>query len=123
MKKIVFILSVVVLAGCYNDNKEDLYLVSSTGGNTCDTSNVTFKSTILPIFTQSCATSGCHDALTKSNGYDLSNYDGAKASSARLVGAVKHLSGYWAMPKGGNKLEDCKIAQIEKWVNMGSPNN
>lgn len=122
MKRLVIVLSMAVFAGCYNDKKDALY---PTGVTTCDTSNVSYASTIQPIFTQYCATSGCHDAATKQNGYDFSNYDGAVLSidPNKLIPVITHASGYSAMPKDMAKLSDCNIAKITAWVNRGALNN
>ena len=38
-----------------------------------------------------------------------------------FLNAVKH-TGLYPMPKGGNKLSDCKIKQIEKWIDNNYPN-
>ena len=35
---------------------------------------ICFERDILPIFNSKCAMSGCHDAGTAAEGYDLSNY-------------------------------------------------
>jgi hypothetical protein len=44
------------------------------------------------------------------------------ADNGRLMGSIKQLTGYSAMPVGG-KLADCEITQIQKWVNAGKLNN
>lgn len=109
-------------AGCYNDNLEDMY--PGTGGN-CGLDSVTFSATIQPIMNQSCAVAGCHDAGTAMAGVNLSNYAGVQASanSGRLIGTINHSSGFSPMPKNGDKLDDCKLSQIQKWVSDGAPNN
>ena len=68
---------------------------------------------------------GCHNAATQSGGLILENYDGLRvvATNGRLLGALKRLPGFSPMPKGGNKLSDCEINIVEKWVNAGAPNN
>ncbi|RYD57334.1 MAG: hypothetical protein EOP56_08475 [Sphingobacteriales bacterium] len=127
MKKLMLILSVACLAGCYSDSKEELAITPTQGpsGSGCDTANVTFAAKVKPILTASCATAGCHNATTKAKNYDLSTYDGAKASvnEGRLLGAIKHATGFQPMPQGGNKLDDCSIAIVEKWVNLGAKND
>lgn len=121
-KTFLLALTVVGLAGCYNDNKEDL-TPTTPPVTTCDVTDVSFSSTIQPIFRESCATSGCHNSTSKAGTYDLSNHAGAKAASSRIAGAINHLSGYSQMPQGAGKLSDCKIDQIESWLNAGAPNN
>ena len=83
-----------------------------------------YTADIKSIFDASCALSGCHDAGTKEQGYDLSNYAGAKAASSKaaLLGSIEHLSGYDAMPKGSGKLSDDKIKKISCWLDNGAPN-
>lgn len=124
MKKLLILLGVVVLAGCYNDKYDELYPQTTTGGGTtCDTSNVTFSQTIKPILDSKCAISGCHDAATLAGGYNFTTYSGVNAAKSRLVGAITWQSGYSQMPKGMNKLDDCSIVKVTKWVNDGAKDN
>lgn len=129
MKKYIIPLSIVLFASCYNDKEDQLYPSPTTGGpgggsgGGCDTMGMTYTTNIKPIFDQSCALAGCHDASTKSSGWDLSSYSGAAATAngGRLLGSIMHQSGFSTMPKGMNKLDDCKISQIKAWVNAGAP--
>ena len=121
MKRIVTVMCLIALAGCYNDKEDQLYPKGATGG--CDTTNVTFAATIQPILTQYCATANCHDASFQGGGYNMTSYQGAMLAAPRMIGALTWQSGYSAMPKGMNKLGDCEISKITKWVNMGAPNN
>lgn len=121
IKSISTVVLLLILAGCYYDKEDQLY-VQPSGGSGCDTSNVTYTTTIKTILDNSCALSGCHDAQTKSFGYDLSNYNGAVAGTqGRLLGAIRHDNGFIAMPKGMAKLSDCDIAKITAWINSGTP--
>jgi hypothetical protein len=129
MKKLLILLTAVVvaLAGCYNDKYTELYPEPTKGGGgsgtTCDTSNVTFSQTIKPILDSKCATAGCHDAATLAGGYNFTVYGGARAARSRMVGAITWAPGHSQMPKGMNKLGDCDIAKITKWVNDGAQDN
>ncbi|HHH52285.1 MAG TPA: hypothetical protein ENK91_01380 [Bacteroidetes bacterium] len=125
MKKIVLILSLLVvgLQACYYDNEEELYPSVDTG---CNLENVTFSGTISGILSSRCL--GCHGNATASSygdGIKLEDYQDVKnaADGGRLLGAVKHEQGYSKMPLGSAKMDDCKISQIEAWINAGSPNN
>lgn len=122
MKKVIFPLAFLLLVGCYNDKESELYPSPATGGGGCDTANMTFAK-VQPIFNQSCALAGCHDAVTKSFNHDLSNYNGVVTSvnSGRFLGAIRHDAGFLQMPKGMPKLDDCKLTQITAWVNAGMP--
>lgn len=89
----------------------------------CDSNDFKFSTAVQPILDKSCK--GCHSGSAAPKGILLDSYSGtvAAANSGRLLGAIKHLSGYTAMPQGGNKLSDCEILQIEKWINAGTPND
>lgn len=110
----------IILPGCYYDNKENLYAPQG-GGAACDTASVTYSGKIQPIMTASCI--GCHSGSNASGGFALETHAGVAAASGRLLGAIKHSTGYSAMPQNASKLGDCQIAQIEKWLNSGAPNN
>jgi len=94
----------------------------SSNSVACDTTNVTYTNSIKAIFDNNCT--GCHNASNPSGGWALDTYNSSKtcAQSGRLLGTVEWLSGYSAMPQGGNKLSDCDIAKIQKWINAGMPN-
>lgn len=89
----------------------------------CDTTLFTFSGAVMPLMNTYCK--GCHNPASLGGGIDLSTYTGVKASalSGRLLGSIKHATGYAAMPQGGNKLSDCQVQQVEKWIQAGTPNN
>lgn len=125
MKKLLVVLSVVVLAGCYNDNEQDLYPVpvTPTPGGGEDT--VSFATQIMPIMNSKCATPGCHDANGLGGGYNFTSYPGVKSAvnNNRLLGAINWESGFSQMPKGMPKLDQASITLITDWVNQGALNN
>jgi len=89
----------------------------------CDSSAFTFSQTIQPLLNQYCK--GCHNTTGASGGVNLDNYNGVKtvAASGRLMNVITHRPGVPAMPQGGNKLSDCQIKQVEKWISAGALNN
>jgi cytochrome c553 len=89
----------------------------------CDTTSFKFTEDIQPIMNTWCV--GCHSTSSAGGGYDLSNYTGVvKAVTAnRLMGTIKHSTGYSAMPQGGNQLSGCQISKVQNWINAGYPNN
>lgn len=120
LRKIFFCLAAVCLAaGCASDNEEDLYPETVT----CNTSAVTYSGTVKPILQRSCIS--CHATAVASGGIILDSYTEVikPAGNGRLVGAITHASGFKPMPQGGNKLPDCEIAAVKKWVENGMPNN
>jgi hypothetical protein len=91
--------------------------------NTCDSNQFKYSANISIIINSYCT--GCHSGTAASGNIDLSTYNTVKiqATNGRLVGAVTHAAGYSAMPKNANKLSDCQITQIKKWVTAGALNN
>ena len=89
----------------------------------CDTSNVNYSGTIRSIISNKCQ--GCHSGSAAAGGLDYSSYEGVKAkvNDGRLWGAVNHVAGFSPMPKNGNKLSSCELAQIKKWIDDGALNN
>ncbi len=119
----VFIMLVIVLMQCKHDP-----VVPETppeggngnGGNgniPCDTLDVTYAGSVVPIFEAYC--NACHSGATPQAGIDLTNYEHVAtiAQTGQLVGSINHISGFSPMPKDGNKLSLCEIRTIEIWLN------
>lgn len=123
MKKLM-ILALIALSGCYYDNEEELYPNVAE----CDTTNVTYSGTVLPILQENCFI--CHAANPPEGGIYLGDYTSISAAGkiaagqpGSLYGAVSHNPNNSPMPKGGAQLSDCKIRQIKVWIDAGTPNN
>ena len=88
---------------------------------------ICFERDILPIFNSKCAMSGCHDAGTAAEGYDLSNYkkiisDGivkGKPNSSELYEVVADNE---MPPKGYTKLSDAEKQMLYDWIADGAKN-
>ena len=92
--------------------------------STCDTSNVTYSTTISTILQTNCT--GCHSGSAPSGaGIDLSNYANVlvQVNNGKLWGDVSHSTGYNAMPLGGTMLSACDLNMISSWIKKGAPNN
>jgi len=117
---IIALLAVIMgLSACYYDKEEELYPPITQ----CDTSNVGYQATIVPLMKANC--NACHNSSAPSAGIATDNYQGVKtiALNGKLYGSIAHLSGYSAMPKGGNKLSECDIKRVKIWIDMGAPEN
>lgn len=119
----IVVLFLIAISSCYYDSQEFLY---PQLGSPCDTTNITFSSSVFPILDQSCLS--CHGngtATSYGGGIKLENYSDIKirVDDGKLIGSIKRSSGFSPMPKGSSQLESCKITIIEKWINAGSPNN
>jgi mono/diheme cytochrome c family protein len=125
MKKVFLISLLAILAGCYYDKEEELY---PNQPDNCDTTNVTYSGTIYPMINSNCGS--CHTGSAPQGNIHLEDYPTISAAAAipagqpgSLYGAASHDPGNSPMPKNGTQLSDCKIAQIRKWINDGTPDN
>ncbi|MFQ5448280.1 MAG: hypothetical protein ACE5FF_15245 [Saprospiraceae bacterium] len=112
------LLIMVFSAGCYYDSEEEIYPTLE-----CDTGNVTYSGTVLPILTNNCYK--CHDAANNFGGVTLEGYSNLKiyAQSGQLLAVIKHQPGFPFMPRNAPQLIECDIAKIETWVLSGAPDN
>jgi len=113
------LLGLAMLSGCYYDNEEDLYPQNST----CDTTNVTYSTTVFPLISSRCT--GCHTGIGAGGNVPLDGYDNivAAAKNGSLMGSIRHESGWSPMPKNTGQLDDCSIRKLEIWIADGTPNN
>lgn len=102
-------------------NKGALNSANCSSG--CDTTQFAYTAAIKPLFDNNCK--GCHNNTLSSGGHSFETHSSTVAvvNSGRILGAIKHQTDYKAMPQGSNKLSDCQITKIEKWIAAGSPNN
>lgn len=110
----------IALNGCYYDVEEELYPVVN---NPCDTTDVTFSATIVPILQQNCYS--CHSNAANLGSVSVEGYDNVKAlvDDGRLTGSIKYQAGYSPMPSGAPQLTDCNLLKIDTWINHGALNN
>lgn len=125
MKTINILISILILlfffSACYYDKEDQLYPSSTI----CDTSlPVTYQATIVPLLQQYCYS--CHGGTASSGGGILMGTyvtDKAMALNGSLYGSISHAAAYSPMPKGQNKMTDCQISKVKKWIDSGSLNN
>jgi hypothetical protein len=116
-----FMLSIIFIVSCYYDSEEALY---PTYSSACDTTNVTFSGTIVPVLSSNCL--ACHSNATAAaagNNIRLENYADVTAKQPNITGSIKHTGTYSPMPKNGGKLKTCSITQWDIWVRKGMPDN
>lgn len=102
------------ISGCYYDVEEELY-------GFCDTSNVTYSTTIKGLM-NSYGCIGCHSGNSASGNVNLDTYDALVLNMPKLWPAINH-TGPKPMPQGGNKMSDCDIRKVKAWMDAGTPNN
>lgn len=83
----------------------------------------TYTDHIKSIMDVNCAYSGCHDAVSKEDGIDLSTYATVAAESdrARFMGSMHHDGSYSRMPEGEPKLSTTDLQKIYCWIQNGTP--
>ena len=110
----------IILNSCYYDNSADLYKYYNTA---CDSSTFTYSTKVAVIMQNYC--NSCHSSASASGGIITDNYTSLKAlaNNQKLWQAVSWTGGIPTMPKDGNKLSDCDLAIIQKWIKAGAPNN
>jgi hypothetical protein len=125
-KSSLIFFTTVILYSCYRHNEGAMNTgITMLGSNVCDTTNVSYDSTIRPILLQNCALTGCHASSSATGGYTLDNYNGARSAvlSGRIIGAITHTAGYAQMPKDRPMLDECQVALITTWIGQGAQNN
>lgn len=85
----------------------------------CDTLNITFSKTILPIFQNNCL--GCHSRGLN----DMSSYSKIKlmVDNGKMACSINQTGSCIPMPQNAPKLSNCKLNQVNKWIAAGAPNN
>lgn len=98
-------------------------LTCTPDNSNCDTLNMSFTAHVQPILQQYCT--GCHGGSFPQASINLSNFSGVSAviPGNRLLGAIRQEPGFKAMPPAGNPLPDCRVRQIQAWINQGAKNN
>ena len=86
---------------------------------------ICFEKQILPIFQNSCATSGCHDAYRNESGYNFSDYAGIMSaieagSSAKSKAYQAITSKYEGLMPPGSPLPQDKRMLIRLWIDQGA---
>ena len=89
--------------------------------------SICFERDILPIFNSKCAMSGCHDAGTAAEGYDLSNYskivgDGIVKGKPGKSEIYEEIEDGEMPPKGYTKLSDAEKQMLYDWIADGAKN-
>ena len=119
MKRVIMMmaLAAITVAGCYYDSEEDLY------PSNCEITNVSYANDIVPVLASQCL--GCHSTAANQGSVRLEGYDAVKiwVNNGRLIGAIRHDSGFSPMPKNAGRISPCAIAQMESWIAAGAPNN
>jgi hypothetical protein len=117
---VTFVTILLAVTSCYYDNEEALY---PDVNFTCDTLNVTFSGSIVPLLANNCLS--CHSnasAASSAAGIRLEDYADVQIRASAISAAINH-TGPFPMPKNGRKLRECLITRFDIWVREGAQND
>ena len=96
----------------------------------CDPDSVYFEKDVLPILISNCAKSGCHDEITRQEGFSLTSYENVMNSGevdpfdldgSDLYEVITETRADKIMPPPPNSaLDQSEIDIIAKWISQGA---
>lgn len=86
----------------------------------CESYAHSYSDVIWPMMEQYCT--GCHNPSYPGGGISIEGYDDlvGLANTGSLMGSIRYEQAYSPMPTN-QQLPDCKIAQVQKWIDEGFP--
>lgn len=128
--KIHFLLIAAILSGfvlvpsCTKDK-------TPTPPEPCDPNKVYYERDIKPLVISKCAMSGCHDAATAQEGYNLTTYNGllrmvkkGNPGGSEIIKVISASRDKDRMPPSPyTALTATQVALISRWITEGAPNN
>jgi mono/diheme cytochrome c family protein len=118
MKKVIY--ASVFIAGALIACKGTKETTKTTTKSTlvCASAPLSYAADLKSIIETNC--SGCHNENEKA-GYNFLTLASVKkaGSNGYLLGSIKHMDGYDAMPARADKLAQATIDKIECWISTG----
>jgi hypothetical protein len=95
-----------------------------TQTSVCSADTVYFASEILPLIVSNCATTGCHDAITRKERVELTSYITIlKTGAGRILSAMTASGESKMPPRDRPQLTSTQITRFQKWIIQGTKNN
>lgn len=115
---LAIIATALLFGSCYYDVEEEIYPTID-----CQSSNMSYANDIQPLIQTNCYI--YHAANINFGNITLDSYADLlfRVEDGRLLGAIKHQSGFAPMPQNSPKLLECQIEKIESWIAAGALNN
>jgi hypothetical protein len=121
----------VLLAACHFDQTPEPEI--PIDGIPCDSTQVYFQNTVLPLLVSNCATPGCHDPGTASEGIQLTTYSSIMNSleispfnpdAGDLMEVITETDPDKMMPPPPRaRLTAAQIQLLRTWILQGAQNN
>jgi len=117
----LFSLSLLFVVASCDKDKSGVDYAANADCSAIVAADNTYSNSIKAILDASCASAGCHDAVTASEGIDLSDYAKSKNAFEKkdVLCSIHHGSGCDPMPKGSPQLSNATINKIDCWVKGG----
>lgn len=126
-----------LVESCKHEPEDDIIpdtvdTTTTTVSDTCSLDTVYFVNDILPIIISNCAKSGCHDAASRQDGVQLTDYDNivntgkikpGKALDSDLYEVLVDSDPDKVMPPPPATLTAEQKNAIKIWINQGAKNN
>jgi mono/diheme cytochrome c family protein len=102
------------------------------GGQTCSQDTVYFQNSVLPLLNSGCAMSGCHDAISRKDGVELTSYSKIISTGGVVPGNPSNSKLYKVLNRTGSDrmppppAAGFTTAQkdiVYKWIQQGAKNN
>jgi hypothetical protein len=132
MKKIIYLITALAI---FSNCKHQATEITKGIGNNTDTTHqdtiviipandsVCFNTQILPLVMASCAQAGCHNAISRVEGLNLTSYNDIMAMGANtLVTYITKTTGKVMPPKPQPRMDTASINLIKRWVKEGAKN-
>jgi Predicted membrane protein len=103
----------------------------NNGGTNPQDTALCFQRDVLPIFVANCAKSGCHDAISRQDGFQFTDYESVirkefvsgNANATELFEKITESDDDKRMPPAPSpRLTAQQIALIGRWINEGAQN-
>jgi hypothetical protein len=129
--KIIFPFILLLICGglAFESCTKDKTPRPAPGPAPCDPEKVYFQNSIQPLVNSSCAKSGCHDAITKEEGLNLSTYEGVRSivrpgrpEDSELIEMINESEDKRMPPPPSPPLTADQKELLRKWIAQGADN-
>jgi hypothetical protein len=119
-KSLLFLFVALLFQACVKENEVDKF---PEDGCYSGSLRASYSLDIRPILDANCIR--CHNENNPPKGYNLKLYaDVSRAAQNNLLfNVVNHTAGFSKMPAGADKLVQCDIDKIRKWIENGALND
>jgi uncharacterized membrane protein len=128
MNKLIYLVLTTITIFAISCHYDPIVVIDSS--KPCNPDTVYFKNDILPIFIANCAKSGCHDAISKKEGVQTTDYTSImkniKAGDLANSEHYKYMtttSGKIMPPKPASPLSKTQLDMVAKWILQGAKSN